>query len=161
MTNSTSSFRAAPAPLVLLLRIHIVQAWRRMKSLRDQSRLLTGVIGLFIVGYLSLSFWLFSKGLKFIAAFLGLGTVLTERLLYLLFAFLGCCAEQPGHQLQQFFPESRIAFLLTLPVPRQETLSGEIIESTLLASWAFVFPDRAHCSRPSDNRAVCPGIFMS
>src|SRR5207249_11597601 len=50
--------------------------------------LLTGIIVLFIVGYLGLSFWLFVQGLKFVAAFPGLGAVLTERLLYLLFAFL-------------------------------------------------------------------------
>src|SRR5205085_12673765 len=77
-----------PAPLLLLLRVNAVQMWRRLKSLREQSRLLTAIILLFIVGYVGLSFWLFEKGLKFVAAFPGLGPVLTERLLYLLFAFL-------------------------------------------------------------------------
>ena len=76
------------APLSLLLRVNLLQAWRRLKSVREQSRLLSSFIGLFVIGYLLLSFWLFHKGLKFIATFPGLGTLLTERLLFLLFAFL-------------------------------------------------------------------------
>jgi hypothetical protein len=88
MAGFFSSERAAPAPLTLLLRVNLVQNWRRLKSIRQQSRLLTSVIGLFIVGYVGLSFWLFYRGLKFVATFPGLGTLLTERLLFLLFAFL-------------------------------------------------------------------------
>ncbi len=76
------------APLWLLLRVNVLQGWRRLLSVREQSRLLTGVIALFIGGYLALSFWLFYHGLKFIAKFPGLGMLLTERLMYVLFAFL-------------------------------------------------------------------------
>ena len=79
---------AAPSPLLLLLRVNALQAWRRLKSIRNQSRLLTGLITSFMAGYWVLSFWLFYQALRFVAAFPGLGTVLTERLLYLLFAFL-------------------------------------------------------------------------
>src|ERR1044071_162093 len=79
---------ASPAPLVLLLRANLLQSWRKVASIRHQSRLLTLVIALFMVGYLALSFWLFLQGLRFVARFPGLGTVLIERLLYLLFAFL-------------------------------------------------------------------------
>jgi len=42
----------APAPLLLLLRVNALQTWRRLLAVRQQSRLLTGVIGLFICGYL-------------------------------------------------------------------------------------------------------------
>lgn len=69
--------KTAPSPLWLLLRVNALQIWRRLLSVRHQSRLLTSIIGLFIVGYLGLSFWLFYRGLKFVAAFPGLGTVLT------------------------------------------------------------------------------------
>ena len=74
--------------LSLLARVNALQAWRRLRSVREQSRLLTAIILLFICGYVTLAFWLFYKGLRFIAAFPGLGTVLTERLLFLLFAIL-------------------------------------------------------------------------
>lgn len=131
----------APAPLVLLLRIHLLQTWRKLKGLREQSRLLTGVIGLFLVGYLVLSFELFSWGLKFIASFPGLGTVLTERLMYLLFAFLFALLLLSNLVISytNLFRNREAAFLLTQPVPWRTIFRWKFIESTLLASWAFLF----------------------
>ena len=74
--------------LVLLLRVNLIHSWRRLLAIREQSRLLTAIISVFLLAYLALSFELFYYGLKFIAKFPGLGPVLTERLLYTLFAFL-------------------------------------------------------------------------
>src|SRR5579863_4849993 len=131
----------APAPLVLLLRIHLLQTWRKIKSLREQSRLLTTVIGLFIIGYLVLSFELFSWGLRFIASFPGLGGVLTERLMYLLFAFLFALLLLSNLVISytNLFRNREAAFLLTQPVAWQTIFRWKFIESTLLASWAFLF----------------------
>ena len=75
------SRRVAAAPLLLLIRVNSLQGWRRLKSIRDQSRLLTGLIAVFIVGYLGLAFWLFWEGLRFVAAFPGLGTQRRPKLL--------------------------------------------------------------------------------
>src|SRR4051812_44775443 len=75
-------------PLWLLARTNVLQHWRRLKAVRAQSRLLSSSIGLFVVAYLSLSFLLFRFGLRFLNNFPALGPLLTERLLYLLFAFL-------------------------------------------------------------------------
>ena len=55
------------------MRVNALQSWRRLLAVREQSHLLTSIIGLFIVGYLALSFWLFYGGLRFIAKFPGLG----------------------------------------------------------------------------------------
>ena len=139
--NARSESKAIPAPLVLLLRIHALQAWRKLKGLREQSRLLTSVIGLFIVGYLVLSFELFSWGLKFIASFPGLGTVLTERLMYLLFAFLFALLLLSNLVISytNLFRNREAAYLLTQPVPWQTIFRWKFIESVLLASWAFLF----------------------
>ena len=76
------------SPLLLLLRVNALHAWRRVLAVREQSRLLTGIISFFVIGYLVLAFELFFHGMKFVAKFPGLGAVLTERLLYTLFAFL-------------------------------------------------------------------------
>ena len=65
-----------------------MQSWRRLRSVGENSKLLTGVIVFFIFGYAWFSFFLFYKGLRFVQRFPGLDTLLTERLLYLLFAFL-------------------------------------------------------------------------
>ena len=86
MADITNQLKSSP--LLLLLRVNAVHSWRRLLDVRKQSRLLTGIIGTFIAGYLVLAFELFYHGMKFIAKFPGLGAVLTERLLYTLFAFL-------------------------------------------------------------------------
>jgi hypothetical protein len=92
-------------------------------------------------GYLGISFYLFYKGLTFVAAFPGLGVVLTERLLYLLFAFLFVLLLLSNLIISysNLFRNREAGFLLTLPVPSQTIFRWKFFESTLLASWAFVF----------------------
>jgi ABC-2 type transport system permease protein len=130
-----------PAPLWLLLRVNVLQIWRRVLAIREQSRLLTTVIVLFVFSYLILSFWLFYRGLKFLTIFPGLGAVLTERLFYLLFAFLFGLLLISNLVLSytNFFKNRESIFLLTMPISSQTILQWKFIESTLLASWAFLF----------------------
>jgi ABC-2 type transport system permease protein len=139
MSNPGS--RSATPPLILLLKVNGLQYWRRLKAVREQSRLLTAVILLFLSGYLVLSFGLFFKGLKFVASFPGLGTVLTERLLYILFAFLFALLLLSNLVISytNLFRNRETAFLLSMPVSSQTIFRWKFIESTLLASWAFLF----------------------
>jgi ABC-2 type transport system permease protein len=141
MPTESTLPRRIPAPLLLLCRVNATQMWRRLKSVRDQSRLLTALIACFIVGYLVLSFWLFYKGLIFVARFPGLGIVLTERLLYLLFAFLFVLLLLSNLIISytNLFRNREATFLMSLPVPAQTIFQWKFLESTLLASWAFVF----------------------
>src|SRR5438270_3561562 len=119
------------SPLLLLIQVNTLQIWRRLNAVRQQSRLLTGIILAFIIGYLGLSFWLFMHGLKFVAAFPGLGAVLTERLLYLLFAFLFGLLLLSNLVISytNLFKNREAAFLLTLPVPWQTIFRWKFIES--------------------------------
>jgi ABC-2 type transport system permease protein len=119
----------------------MLQTWRRLLSLRNQSQLLTSVIVFFVVGYLVLSFWLFYHALWFVARFPGLGAVLTERLMYTLFAFLFALLLLSNLVISytNLFRNRETLFLLTLPVPTQTIFRWKFIESVLLASWAFLF----------------------
>src|SRR5712692_3317187 len=141
MADSAAQPRAVPSPLRLLLRVNSQSAWRKLKSLKEQSRLLTGVIFLFITGYLVLAYWLFFHGLKFVAGFPGLGTLLMERLLFLLFAFLFILLLISNLVISytNLFRNRETSFLLTLPISAQTIFRWKFIESTLLASWAFLF----------------------
>ena len=140
MPDATQS-RTAPTPLLLLLRVNLLSSWRRLKGLRQQSRLLTSVIFLFVASYLVVAFWLFLIGLRFIAKFPGIGTFLMERLLFLLFAFLFMLLLISNLVISytNFFRNRETTFLLTLPVSTQTIFRWKFIESTLLASWAFLF----------------------
>lgn len=127
--------------LLLLLRVNAVHSWRKLLAIRQQSRLLTGIIGLFISGYLVLAFELFFHGLKFVAKFPGLGAALTERLLYTLFAFLFALLLLSNLVIAytNLFRNRETAFLLTLPVANETIFRWKFIETTVLASWAFLF----------------------
>ena len=143
------------------MRVNALQSWRRLLSVRNQSRLLTSIIGLFMAGYLVVSFGLFYHGLKFIAKFPGLGAVLTERLMYVLFAFLFALLLLSNLIIgyTNLFRNRETAFLLTLPVPTQTIFRWKFIESTMLASWAFVFLI-APLLAAFGWCAACRGIFI-
>src|SRR6185295_3085141 len=113
----------------------------RLKSVGEQSRLLTTVTFLFVASYLVLAYWLFFVGLRFIARFPGLGTPLTERLMFLLFAFLFALLLISNLVISytNLFRNRETSFLLTLPVDRRTIFQWKFIESMLLASWAFLF----------------------
>ena len=137
-----SASPAAPrSPLGLLLRVNLLQAWRRLLALREQSLLLTLLIGAFVAGYVWLSFLLFYKGLKFVGIFPGLGGLLIERLLFLLFAFLFVLLLFSNLVINytNLFRNRETAFLMTLPVSAQTIFRWKFLESALLASWAFLF----------------------
>ena len=132
---------SSPAPLILLIRVNLLTLWRRLKSVGEQSRLLTTVTFLFVASYLVLAYWLFYVGLRFIARFPGLGTPLTERLMFLLFAFLFVLLLISNLIISysNLFRNRETSFLLTMPVPSDTIFQWKFIESMLLASWAFVF----------------------
>jgi ABC-2 type transport system permease protein len=118
-----------------------LQAWRRLKGLRDQSKLLTVLIGLFLGGYVLLAFWLFRIGLRFVGSFPGLGMLLVERLVYLLFAFLLVLLIFSNLVIcyTNFFRNRETAYLLTMPVSFGTVFQWKLTESAVLASWAFLF----------------------
>lgn len=136
-----SSTSACHSPLGLLARVNLIQSWRRLKSVREQSRLLTAIIGLFVFGYVTISFLLFHKGLKFISRFPGLGEILIERLLFLLFAFLFLMLLFSNVVISytNLFRNRETIFLHTLPVSAQTLFRWKFLETTVLASWAFLF----------------------
>ena len=103
--------------------------------------MLSAVIAIIISSYLVLAFWLFYIGLKFIARFPGLGTVLIERLMFLLFAFLFVLLLLSNLVIgyTNLFRNRETSFLLTLPVSTHTIFQWKFIESAVLASWAFVF----------------------
>ncbi len=137
------AFKSKPplSALWLLLRINALHSWRRLVSIRSQSRLLTTIIALFVSGYLVLAFELFYHGMEFVAKFPGLGSVLMERLFYTLFAFLFALLLLSNLIISytNLFRNRETSFLLTLPIHTQDIFRWKFIESVILSSWAFLF----------------------
>lgn len=127
--------------LWLLLWVNGLSGLRRLKSLCRQSRLLTLVIFGFVAGYFAAAFELFGVGMRFVYRFPGLGDLLVQRLLYLLFCFLFVLLLLSNLVISygNLFRNRETAALLTWPVPTETIFRWKFIESTLLASWGFVF----------------------
>ena len=122
--------------------MNALTAWRRFKALGEHSRLLTAVIITFISSYLVLAYWLFFYSLRYIILkFPGLGPFLVERLLFLLFAFLFVLLLLSNLVISysNLFRNRETAYLLSLPIPTRTIFQWKFLESTLLASWAFLF----------------------
>ncbi len=130
-----------PGPLRLLLAVNLRQMGRKVAGLGRQSPVLTGLILLFLAGYALLAFLLFHKGLQFAGSFPGLGPVLIERMLFLLFACLFALLLLSNLVISYstLFRNREVHFLLPLPLPPRAIFQWKFIESTVLASWAFLF----------------------
>ncbi len=123
------------------MRASLLTSWRRLQSVREQSRLLSFVILGFMGVYLAFAFWLFRTALRFINSFPGFGTILGERLLFILFAFLFFLLLVSNVVIgyTNFFRQRETTFLLALPLSAQNVFRWKLLESVLLASWAFLF----------------------
>ena len=133
---------AKPIPFWRLLAgVNRTQNWRRLQSAVARSRLHAFLMGLFVVGYAWLAYTLFHKALNFTSSFPGLGPVLIERMMFLLFAFLFLLLLLSNVIISftNLFRNREAQFLLSLPVPHQSIYRWKIFESGILASWAFLF----------------------
>ncbi len=123
------------------MRTNSLQGWRRLKSIHTASAPLAVTIALFVVAYLGVSFVLFRRGLQFLNNFPALGSLLTERLFFLLFVFLLVLLLFSNLVIgyTNFFRNRETSFLISLPISSQTIYRWKFIESALLASWAFIF----------------------
>ena len=122
----------------LLFKVNQIQNWRRLKLAVSSSRLYAFLMGMFVIGYAWLAFELFRKALQFTSSFPGLGPVLIERMVFLLFAFLFflLLLSNVIINFTNLFRNRETHFLLTLPVSHQIIYRWKIFESGALASWA-------------------------
>jgi ABC-2 type transport system permease protein len=129
------------SPLLLLLRANLVHSWRRLKSAHKTSGTMALAVVLFVAGYQALSFVLFSRGFRFVNNFPALGALLLERLFFLLFAFLLVMLLFSNLVIGygNFFRNRETEYLFSLPIPARVVFQWKFIESTVLASWAFLF----------------------
>ena len=120
---------AKPIPFWRLLAgVNRTQNWRRLQSAVARSRLHAFLMGLFVVGYAWLAYTLFHKALNFTSSFPGLGAVLIERMMFLLFAFLFLLLLLSNVIISftNLFRNREAQFLLSLPVPHQSIYRWKI-----------------------------------
>ena len=117
-----------------------LQMWRRLLDSVTQSSALTGIIIILLVFYPLISAGMFWGGLKYLSKFPGLGNLLIERLVFLLFAilFMLLLFSNVVVGYTNMFRNDESRFLRSLPFEPNTVFQWKLIETTFVASWAFL-----------------------
>ena len=77
MSDSSQRF---PSPFLLLLKVNLLQAWRRVTQAGSRSGTLSFMVAVFLIFYPLIASGLFWAGLRYVSKFPGLGALLIEHL---------------------------------------------------------------------------------
>jgi ABC-2 type transport system permease protein len=127
--------------LRLLLWARLVSIRAELADLRKKSRLMLAVLGGFCLGYLAVGYYLFYSGLLFLHRFPLVGSLLAQRLLYLIFGFFFAMLIFSNAIIgyASLFKNRETSFLLSLPIRTRDIYLWKLLESLVFASWALLF----------------------
>jgi hypothetical protein len=135
----------APASAPQLFRLLVWVQWRsfcaRVRGVRRESPLLLFVLGGFIIGYLLVGYWLFHAGLNYLHHFPLVGTLLSQRILFLIFGFFFVMLVFSNLIIgySTLFKNRETQWFLSLPIPHRNVYRWKFMESLAVSSWALIF----------------------
>lgn len=112
---------------------------RSRHNLRE-SKLLLGTLGLFLLGYLIIGYFMFSTGLRYLYGLPGVGLLLVERVLYMLYFFFFVMLTFSNAVLIYggLFRGRETSWLLTLPLNQRAIFCWKVMESLIVSSWGLL-----------------------
>jgi ABC-2 type transport system permease protein len=141
------SLSPVPSPLStrrlyrLLLWVHWrgFMAWLHMAR-RDSPLLIFALAGL-MAGYLCLGYLLFHAGLNFLYTFPLFGSLLSKRILFLIFAFFFVMLAFSNLIIgySTLFRNRETMWFLSLPIPHRNVYRWKFFEALAISSWALIF----------------------
>ena len=134
MVSSASQLRVLATWNLRILR-------SRVHQFANRSPLVVGTLLFFLVAYLVAGYFLFSIGLTHIHRLPAVGSLLGERVLYLIFffVFIMLALSNAAVQYGALFTSAQTKWLMTLPIRRRNLLFWKITESLVISSWGFMF----------------------
>ncbi len=102
---------------------------------------MTLTLATFMIGYLLVGYFLFSRGLFYINRLPGVGHLLAERIFYLMFFFffLMLMFSNTIISYTMLFRSKETAWQLTLPIRHRTLFIWKTFESLIISSWALIF----------------------
>lgn len=134
-----------PLSTVALFRLLLWVHWRstcaRFRSVRREAPLMLFVLGGFILSYLGVGYWLFHAGLGYLHHFPLVGSLLSQRILYLVFGFFFVMLVFSNLIIgySTLFKNRETSWLLSLPVPHLSIYRWKFLEALAVSSWALLF----------------------
>jgi ABC-2 type transport system permease protein len=119
--------------------------WRsfvaRWRNVWQKSPAMLFILAGFIVGYLALGYWLFFSGLNFLYQFPLVGSLLSQRLIYLVFGFFFIMLVFSNLIIgySTLFKSRETTWLLSLPLPPRNIYRWKFLEALAVSSWALLF----------------------
>jgi len=126
--------------LRILARANIRVNQQRLLSLLKSSKLMVLTIVSFIIGYITIGYFMFKGGLGYIENFPGLGPILSERIYYMLFffIFLMLVFSNAAIGYAALYRSKETHWLHSLPISNQSIYFWKFIETMTLSSWGFI-----------------------
>ena len=145
----------------LMLWVHWRSFLARVRGIQEQSRLLLFVLAAFVIGYLAVGYWLFHEGLQYLFDFPLVGTLLSQRILYLIFGFFFVMLVFSNLIIgySTLFKSRETSWLLSLPVPHEQLYRWKFLESLVGLELGADFSQRANDGRLRPGPR-CAGCFL-
>jgi len=132
---------SAPRLFRLLLWVHWRSFCARTRKVRRESPLLMWILGAFVVGYFGVGYWLFHSGLKYLFHFPIVGSLLSQRILFVIFGFFFVMLVFSNLIIgySTLFKNRETQWFLSLPIPHHHIYRWKFFEALTISSWALVF----------------------
>jgi ABC-2 type transport system permease protein len=142
----------------LFLWVHWRSTLARVRGLRRRSPLLPVILTGFVVGYLFLGYLLFFHALRFLYHQPVIGSLLAQRILFLIFGFFFVMLTFSNVIIgyTTLFKNRETDWFLTLPIPHADIYRWKLLECLVVSSWALMFlsaPMMAAFGRANDVKA--------
>ena len=113
----------------------------RWRSVWQKSPAMLLVLAGFVVGYFALGYWLFFEGLNFLYRFPLVGSLLSQRLIYLVFGFFFIMLVFSNLIIgySTLYKSRETTWLLSLPLPPLNVYRWKFLEALAVSSWALLF----------------------
>ena len=123
----------------LLRRVHTRAFVTKTLGTLKNSKLMCLTIGLFLTAYLVVGYFMFQRGLGFVAGVPGVGLLLLERVIYMVFFFFFTMLVFSNAVLlySSIFRGKETAWLLTLPLDPRAVFCWKVVESFVVSSWGL------------------------
>ncbi|EDY19231.1 hypothetical protein CfE428DRAFT_3408 [Chthoniobacter flavus Ellin428] len=143
--DSATSSHSRPLSTLQLFRLLSWVQWRsfvaRWRGIWQKSPAMIAILGGFIIGYLALGYWMFFEGLNFLYRFPLVGSLLSQRLIYLVFGFFFIMLVFSNLIIgySTLFKSRETTWLLSLPLPPPNIYRWKFLEALAVSSWALLF----------------------